>query len=334
VEAALTSCATRSPDTTSQAPSQPVALAVLGAVCVSPMPILVILADAGPVPTAFYRCIFALPLLAAIAVAERRRYGRPTVKSRGYAVLAGLLFAVDLVFFNHTVIDIGASMSTVIGSMYVPLVVALAWAVLGERPGRRFFAVLPLVLAGVVLASGLIAGATGPRPAAGVAYAVAASVAYSCFLLILRGTAGEAPRVASQVFDATVGATLGTLLFGLAFGGLHLGLPWQSLGWLLLLALTVQTAGWLLITSSLPGLPAAVSSLLLLLQPAASMILAAIILGQRPSLIQILGALLVCGGVLIAGRSQASESRRTAALSEPIHAVGASSPGGSPASDG
>jgi len=277
------------------------------------MPILVILAHAGAVPTAFYRCIFALPVLAVIAFAERRRYGPPTLKSRGYAVLAGLFFAVDLVLFNHTIVDIGAGMSTVIGSLYVPMVAALAWAVLGERPGRRYFAILPVVLAGVVLASGLIGGATGPHPAAGVAYALGASIAYSCFLLILRGTAGESQRVASQVFDATAGATIGTLLFGLAFGGLQLALPWHVLGWLLLLALTVQTAGWLLITSSLPGLPAAVSSLLLLLQPTASMILAAIILGQQPSLIQILGALLVCGGVLLAGRNEVSKRARAAA---------------------
>lgn len=288
-------------------------MAVLGALCVSPMPVLVILANAGPVPTAFYRCIFSLPVLAVVAVAERRRYGPPAARSRRYALLAGLFFSVDLVLFNHTIVDIGAGMSTVIGSLYVPLIVALAWAVLGERPGRRYFAVLAVVLGGVVLASGLVGGATGPHPAAGVAYALGASIAYSFFLLILRGTGGEAPRVASQVLDATAGATVGTLVLGLAFGGLQLALPWQSLGWLVLLALTAQTAGWLLITSSLPGLPAAVSSLLLLLQPAASMVLAAIILGQQPSLIQILGGLLVCGGVLTAGRNQSSDRGRAAA---------------------
>jgi drug/metabolite transporter (DMT)-like permease len=36
------------------------------------------------------------------------------------------------------------------------------------------------------------------------------------------------------------------------------------------------------------------------------MVLAAIVLGQRPSLIQIAGAVLVCGGVLIVASSQAS----------------------------
>src|SRR5262249_62099098 len=61
-----------------------------------------------------------------------------------------------------------------------------------------------------------------------------------------------------------------------------------------------QTAGWLLITSSLPRLPAALSSLLLLLQPAASILLAAAVLSERPTVLQLAGAALVCTGVLAA----------------------------------
>jgi drug/metabolite transporter (DMT)-like permease len=272
------------------------------------MPILVTLANAGPVPTAVYRCGLALPVLAVLAVAERRRRGPRAAASRGYAALAGVFLAVDLVLFNHTITDSGAGISTVIGSLYVPLVAALAWALLRERPPRRYGAVLPVVLVGVVLASG-IAGGRGPAvdPVAGLAYGVAANVAYACFLLIMRQTAGEAPQVAGQLFDATAGATAGALLFGMAFGGLHLALPWQSLGWLLVLAATVQVAGWLLITSSLPQLPAAMSSVLLLLQPAAALVLAAIVLQQFPSLIQIAGAVLVCVGVLIVARGQGGD---------------------------
>ncbi len=66
--------------------------------------------------------------------------------------------------------------------------------------------------------------------------------------------------------------------------------------------MTSQTIGWLLITSSLPKLPAAISSLLLLLQPAAAIVLAAVVLAERPTLLQLGGAVLVCGGILAATR--------------------------------
>lgn len=281
------------------------AAAALGAACISPMAILVTLGRAGPVPTAFYRCLLALPVLAVLAWAEQRRRGARPPASRRYAVLAGLLLAVDLVLFNHTITDLGAGVATVVGSLYVPFVAALAWVALRERPDRRYLLVLPVVLLGVVLVSGLAGGGgTGQHPAAGVGYAIGANLAYAAFLLILRQSAGQTRHVAGQVFDATAGATAGTVLLGLAFGGLHLAVSWSALGWLLLLALLVQTAGWLLITSSLPRLPAAVSSLLLLVQPAAALVLAAVILNQRPTLIQYAGAILVLCGVLAVTRNQ------------------------------
>ena len=50
-----------------------------------------------------------------------------------------------------------------------------------------------------------------------------------------------------------------------------------------MLALTSQVLGWLLITSSLPRLPAALTSLLLTIQPVGSVALAALILGESPT---------------------------------------------------
>ena len=45
---------------------------------------------------------------------------------------------------------------------------------------------------------------------------------------------------------------------------------WPSAGWLVLLALTSQVLGWLLITVSLPRLPAAMTSMILTIQPIGS----------------------------------------------------------------
>jgi drug/metabolite transporter (DMT)-like permease len=166
------------------------------------------------------------------------------------------------------------------------------------------------VLTGVVLVSGLIDNTTaGTHPLAGIAYGLGTSVAYAAFLLILRRTSAETPHVAGPLAEVTAGAALGALLLGLAFGGLQLHIPWPSFGWLLLLSVTSQTIGWLLITSSLPRLPAAISSLTLLLQPAAAMFLAAIVLSERPTLVQIAGAVVVCTGVLTVSLTASSPRR-------------------------
>jgi drug/metabolite transporter (DMT)-like permease len=282
-------------------------LAALGAACTSPMAILVTLAHVGPATTVVFRCGLALPALAVVALAERRSRGPRPAASHGYAVLAGFFLAADLVVFNHTIADVGAGPATVIGSLHAPFVAVLAWLVLGERPSRRYLAALPVALLGVALVSGIAGGAgTGSHPAAGVATGIAASAAYAGFQLILRHAAGQARHVAGQVFEATAGAAIGSMLLGWAFGGLRLAMSWQSLGWLLLLALLIQTVGWLFIASSLPRLPATISSLLLLLQPAAAMGLAAVILGQLPTLTQVAGGVLVCCGLVAIARTQPS----------------------------
>jgi drug/metabolite transporter (DMT)-like permease len=278
-----------------------VLLAVLGAGTISCTAILVTLAHTGFATAAFYRCLLALPGLAVIAVLEQRRLGRRPVQVRLWALLAGLFLAVDLVLWNHAIADVGAGVATVLGNLQILTVTLAAWLLFGERPGRRYFAGLPVVLIGVVLVSGLVGHAAAVRhPGAGIAFGIATSIAYAGFLLILRQTGKGVRHVAGQVFDASAGASAGALLLGLAFGGLQLTPPAATIGWLLVLALTSGTAGWLLITSSLPRLPAALSSLLLLLQPAGALLLADLILGQRPTIVQIGGAVLVCGGVLAA----------------------------------
>jgi drug/metabolite transporter (DMT)-like permease len=301
----------------------PVVCAALGAACISSSAILVKLAHTGAATTAFYRCLFALPALITLAVLEQRSRGSRPARARLGALVAGGFLAVDLVLWNHAIADVGAGVATVLGNLQVLFVAVAAWVLLRERPSGRFVIALPIVMAGVVLVSGLAgAGQAGTHPLAGVEYGLGTSLAYAVFLLVLRHASTGTPHVAGPVAEATLGAAVGSVVLGLAFGGLQWSVPWPSLGWLLLLATSSQTAGWLLITSSLPRLPAAVSSLLLLLQPAAALLLAAVVLGERPSLPQLAGAVLVCGGVVIASRASRARPGTASGDAPPVPAAG------------
>ncbi len=280
---------------------RPVGLAVAGAACISSSAILITLSGASAANAALYRCLLALPVLALAAVAEQRRLGPRRRRARTGAAGAGLFLAVDLVLWNHAIAAVGAGIATVLGNLQVVFVALLARLLLRERPGRRYLLALPVVMAGVALVAGLASHpAAGIRPLAGIGYGLGTSLAYAGFLLTLRQSSAPARHVAGPIADATAGATAGCLLLGLAFGGLWPVPGWPSLGWLLLLAMSSGTLGWLAITYSLARLPAAVSALLLLLQPVASLALAAVVLGQVPDLLQVTGAVLVCGGVVAA----------------------------------
>ncbi|MGO9912338.1 MAG: DMT family transporter [Acidimicrobiales bacterium] len=295
----------RSTPVSEQPRVNPVLPALIGAACISSSAILVQLAHVGAGTTTFFRCGLALPGLIVLAALEQRRRGARPARTRVRAVLAGMFLGVDLVLWTHAIYDVGAGIATVLGNLQVFFVTFIAWSWFRERPRKQFLLALPVVMIGVVLVAG-IGGNSGQNyhPVAGVLYGLGTSVTYAAFIVILRTSAREAPHIAGPLADATAGALLASVVLGLALGQLSFSPPLVALGWLLVLALTSQTLGWLLITSSLPRLPAAISSLLLLLQPAASLVLAAIVLSQRPTGLQLVGAALVCGGVLVAARSR------------------------------
>jgi drug/metabolite transporter (DMT)-like permease len=285
----------------------PVLPTLLGAACISSSAIVSRLADTPAGTTSFYRCVLALPLLGWLAVVERRRLGPRPSRARVLALVGGSCLGVDLVLWTRAIYDVGAGIATVLANLQVVFVTFIAWVVLRERPKSQFLLALPVVLFGVVLLAGLGSSHhSGFHPLAGVLYGLSASVAYATFILIFRNSTKGRNHVAGPLVDATAGAAIASLVLGLAIGQMRFSLSGQSLFWLVLLALVSQTLGWLLITASLPHLPAALSSILLLLQPAASLALAAIVLSQRPTVLQVLGAVLVCGGVVLAARARSS----------------------------
>ena len=84
---------------------------------------------------------------------------------------------------------------------------------------------------------------------------------------------------------------------------------WPGAGWLITLAITSQVLGWLLITTSLPRLPAAMTSVLLTVQPVGSVALAALILGESPTVAQLAGVGAVLAGPTGRHRSDPGHAR-------------------------
>jgi drug/metabolite transporter (DMT)-like permease len=272
-----------------------------GATAIAFSAILVRLAKVEPSTAAVFRCLYAVPLLAVLAWRETRAYGPRPARDRWIGALAGVLFSADLILWHHSIADVGAGLATVLGNLQVVLVAFAAWAVLGERPERRIIAAVPVVFSGAVMISGVLEdGGYGRDPVLGTVYGVLTTLAYSAFLLVLRQINRDVRRPAGPLLDATATSAVVSAIAGALLGELSLAPSWPAHGWLLLLALTSQVVGWLLISVSLPRLPAALTSVLLLVQPIGSVLLAVVILGERPSALQLLGVAVILGGICLA----------------------------------
>jgi drug/metabolite transporter (DMT)-like permease len=162
-------------------------------------------------------------------------------------------------------------------------------------------AAVPVVLIGVVLISGVIGeGAYGDDPALGVLFGILTAVAYAGFLLALRASSADVRRSAGALFHATLASALVTLPVGWLLGELELATSWESFVWLVVLALTSQVLGWLLIASALPRVAAALGSVVLTLQPVASVLLAMLLIDEQPSAVQLAGVVVVLAGIVVA----------------------------------
>lgn len=272
--------------------------AVTGVLGISFAAIFVALAGVEPVTATAFRAILALPFLAVAAVWVRKRDARPP-SMRGLAFASGLLLSIDVTLFNQTIDLIGAGLATLLASTQVLFVGAIAWVLLRERPTKQALITVPIVLLGVAFVSGLgKADAFGEDPVAGVLFGLATGAAYGVFLLVFRASnRRDLAPTAGPLFDATAGMAAGSLLLGVVVGGLDLNPGLEALAWLLALAVVAQTVGWLLISVALPRLAALDTSIMLLVQPAAALVWAYLILSEDLSGLQWVGVALVFGGI-------------------------------------
>ncbi len=275
--------------------------AFLGASCIAFSGIFYRYADVSPSTATVFRCLYGLPLLALFAWLEWRRHGGLPVASIRLAAIAGIFFAGDLTFWHHSIEAVGAGLSTVLGNLQVLVVGIVAWLVMGERPSRTVLIALPVVLVGVVLISGLVgSGAYGANPALGVVFGLATALFYSGYLLVIRRSGRDLSRPVTPVAISTAATAGVALLVGVPLGDLQLAPTWPAHGWLALYGVTSQFLGYVLISVSLPRLPAVVTSVILLVQPVMSVVLAMVLLAETPSVVQLLGVGLVVGGIAIA----------------------------------
>ena len=288
------------------------ALGVLvGAFAIAFSGILYRKADVSPSTGAFFRCLWALPPLWLLAVREDRRIGARPIAVRRAAWLAGAFFAADLILWHYSIEYVGAGLATVLGNTQVVIVGLLAWALFHERPSRNSLLAIPVAMSGIIFISGVLEnGAYGSDPKRGAIYGLLTGIAYSGFLLAMRRGSGERGRVAGPLYDATVASTICIVPIGLVIGDLDFTPSLEATAWLIVLALSSQVVGWLLITVSLGRLPTARTSVLLTLQPLLAVIFAALIVDERPSPLQLVGAAMILSGLLIASAG----TRRTRPL--------------------
>lgn len=218
----------------------------------------------------------------------------------------GLLIGLQSLCLYSAVARLPVALALLAFNTFPIFTAAWAWLLYRDRPAPALLRAMPVILLGLTLAldvsgaaSGLGAAGQWGRIGAGVAFALAAAASFG---LALVWTQHEAADVDGRVRTVTtMGMSwLAALLAVGVQGGLHL--PQAAPGWWGLAALTcLYGTGFTLMFTVLPRLGVVGNSAILNVEPVFALVLAWLVLGQSIAPVQVAGALLVVGAVVVVG---------------------------------
>ena len=261
-------------------------------------------AGLGTSQTLAFRFLLAAVGMWALALVLRQNPLRCDRRSLGALLALGAIVYTGQSLTYFTALQtLPASLCVLIVYIYPSLVVIAGWLFLR----RSVSAWHTLALAGSFAGLILLVGGAELHIAWGLVFAFAAPAIYTAYILLSESVISRVPAVgASAVIMSGAGIAFAVIA---AFQG-ELTPPASGDGWLVVLALALIPT-MVAISTFLAGLPrvgAARASLLSTWEPVVTVILAVIIFGDRFSLIQALGGVLILAAVVM----QAGREGRTA----------------------
>ncbi|HUI74810.1 MAG TPA: DMT family transporter [Candidatus Acidoferrum sp.] len=292
---------------------------IAGIICISWSAIFVRWTDIPGPASAFYRLLIPALILLPTWFFDRTRQ-RVSLRTLGIISAGGLFFALDLAFYNTSILKTSAVNATLLGNNTPIVVGLLTWMVFGKRPNFAFWLGLALAIAGAFV----IVWSDLARHAKFGWGDVMALLAAAFFAVYLMATEQVRTHTSTLVFLrlAILTSTLFLLIFNLVLR-VPLSVPnGRSWAALLGLGLVSQLGGYFALTYAMGHLPATVTSVSLLSQGPLTAVLAALLLAEPLTGAQIMGGILVLAGVGFANRPAHPAEEANATLCEAAESGG------------
>ena len=229
-----------------------------------------------------------------------------SARHKRFLPVIGLLIAVQSICLYSAVARLPVALALLAFNTY-PLWAALWDRVLYQRRTEpAVLKAMPVLLIGLAMALDVFGAASGLGAAgqwrvigAGVAFALAAGATFGLAMILTQREAGD---VDGRLRTVSTMAITGLIALAVvtAQGGFHL--PQAVPGWWGLAALTfLYGTAFTIMFTVLPKLGVAGNSAIMNVEPVFALVLAWLILGQSIAAIQVAGALLVVGTVMVLG---------------------------------
>lgn len=261
------------------------------------------LADSGPVSAGFWRLFLPLPLLGYLALRQRKTSQSPVFAFGAWVAVAtaGVFFALDLASWHIGISQTRLGNASLFGNS--GSLILMFWGLVAARRWPRLLEVAAILAA--LAGAGILLGRSLEIDRAtliGDLFCILAGLFYVFYILLIQ-------RARSQfdswglLFHSTLAAAPVMLAIAVA-----LGEPvWPHNWWpLIALALGSQVIGQGLIVFALRHFSALIVGVVLLTQPAVSILTGWLAFGEVIGWLDGLGMLLIAGGLVL---SRLSESK-------------------------
>lgn len=285
-----------------------------------------------PATSVILRCGLGLLALLPFALSESKKIGSLNKKGVLLSILAGLFLGIDFTAWNYSIYYVGSGIASTLLNLQIIILPALAFLFDRERVPKTYFIIAPIMILGVIMSGGIFdgnSGATeGPLTVYGMDIAVLGTIVGSisgvCYGIYLY-TSRKASKVnMGQIVQPMAWATAAQLVaptifltffsdrgFDLTNGVLVNGQlpmnPETTVGdpitamnwfWMIVLATLGQAVAWTFVQYGSVRLNSTVVAGLLLLSPISTVaIIAVLLFGEIPSVMQVLGVVIVLGAV-------------------------------------
>jgi drug/metabolite transporter (DMT)-like permease len=265
----------------------------IGVLCIAFSPIFVKLIPLSAAAAAFYRIGFAwLFLMPYCLYAKNLRVAKKDLLT---AITGGLVFALDIVVWNVSILRSTATISTLVANLAPVWVGILSLLILKKQPGISFWLGTLIAIIGMCILVGL-QNLLKMQLTAGVLYAVASSILYAIYILISKDVLKRVDTLVFM-FYSMLAATIALGIY-CAFNGDQVW-NYTARTWLILvtLGLVCQLAGWITINHAIRHMDSTQVSIALLGQTLATALLAWLILHERVGFIELVGGAIVLLGI-------------------------------------
>ncbi len=264
--------------------------------------VFVVFMDFKPSVIAFYRLLLGGCLFGSILLIRREPLAISS-EALFLASTAGILFGIDLSFWNQSIILIGPGIATILNSLQVFFMAIFGLVFFQDKPSPKLWLSLFITFIGVILLS-YHETQQSEKGLLGISVGVLSGLAFACSMILLReAVKRQKYSLINTMFYASMAGALAigaySWLSGASFVTHDLG-SWVNI---VIYAIFVHVLAWFLMAKSMPYVSVALVGLIMTVEPVVAFVVDLLLLEKSITQWQVIGAILTLGAIYLGSRT-------------------------------